>query len=222
MKVWAVIPAYNEANSLGLVLEELQQTELSILVVDDGSTDETAQIAQSAGVTVLRNSENLGKGQSLKNAVQYLFDNEEFDYVITMDADRQHAASDVKGFLYQAHQGEKFVLGNRMNNPQGMPFDRVLTNRFMSWLISALIKQHIPDTQCGFRLIKREVLEKIPIETENFEVDSEFLIKAVRNNIRIKSIPIQSIYHKDSSSKIKPIIDTIRFLRFFFLAILNQ
>ena len=218
MKVWAVIPAYNEANALGVVLEELHMIGLSVLLVDDGSTDNTARIGEEAGVTVLKNEINLGKGQSLRRGIAYLLKNENFDYVIIMDADRQHASSDVKHFLEEAQNGETFVVGNRMHNPEDMPLARIVTNRIMSWLISTLIRQRIPDTQCGFRLLQRDILEKIPIETGNFEVDSEFLIKAARNGISIKSIPIQSIYHKDASSKIKPFMDALRFLKFFFRA----
>jgi hypothetical protein len=78
------------------------------------------------------------------------------------------------------------------------------------------MQQRIPDTQCGFRLIKKEVLENISIETDNYQIESEILIKAARAGVSIKSIPVQSIYFQGAKSKINPILDTFRFIRFLF------
>jgi len=101
-----------------------------------------------------------------------------------------------------------------MSNPIRMPKLRVITNKFMSWFISQIAGQRIPDTQCGFRLIKKEVLEKVKIETNNFEIESEILIKAARLGFPIKSISIKSIYFKSLHSRINPFIDTVRFIKF--------
>ena len=83
-------------------------------------------------------------------------------------------------FLDEAKSGAEFVIGNRMSNPQGMPIIRVVTNKIMSFMISKAAKQKIPDSQCGFRLIKKDVLTKVKIETNKFEVESETGIKAAR------------------------------------------
>jgi len=214
MNVWVVVPAYNEEKNLKMLLEQLTKKPLSILVVDDGSKDETFKIAKANSTHVLRNDKNLGKGFSLKRGIKFLFENKDFDYIITMDADNQHSPSDIDSFLKEAVNGEAFVIGNRMNKPLNMPQIRVLTNKFMSWLISKIIKRHVPDTQCGFRLIRKDVLKKIYIETHKFEIESEILIKAAKSNFPIKSIPIKSIYLKNQVSKIHPFLDTIRFIRF--------
>lgn len=216
MKVWVLIPAYNEQDSLATILEKLKEKHLSVLVIDDGSTDNTSYIAQREKVSLIKNGYNYGKGVSLKRGIKYLLENKEFDYIITMDADRQHSPADIDKFLEEAKTGEDFVVGNRMGNPQGMPTIRILTNSIMSWLISKITKQRIPDSQCGFRLIKREVLEEINIETDKYQIESEILIKAARKGFSIKSIPIKSIYFKGSKSKIKPIADTLRFMKFLF------
>lgn len=215
-KIWVVIPAYNEGINLEILLDELKKKGLSVFVVDDGSRDNTYSLAKEKADLVIRNQRNRGKGMSLSKGISYLFAHEKFDYIIIMDADGQHSPSDLGKFLKEAKKGEDFVVGNRMENHLGMPFIRVATNRFMSWLISLIARQKIPDTQCGFRLIKREVLENISINTKKFEIESEILIKAARSGFRIKSIPIKSIYSKSLRSKIQPLIDTVRFIKFIF------
>lgn len=214
MKIWMVIPAYNEAIALEKVLLEVKNNPVKILVVDDGSSDSTYLVASKVSDIVIKNEENLGKGMSLRKAIGYLLEKENFDYIITMDADGQHLASDIENFLKEAENKENFVVGNRMDNPLHMPKIRVLTNKFMSWFISKVAKQKIPDTQCGFRLISRNVLKAVEFKTKKFEVESEILIKAARAGFTIKSIPIQSIYSKNQKSRIHPFVDTLRFVRF--------
>ena len=214
MKVWIIIPAYNERFRLAGILDELKSKNFSILVVDDGSIDNTYEVAEKKADFVIRNEKNLGKGMSLKKGIDYLLKETDFDYLITMDADGQHSPSDLDKFLQKAGDGAYFIVGNRMSDPIGMPKLRIITNKFMSWLISRIARQRIPDTQCGFRLIKREVLEKIKIKTNNFEIESEILIKAARSGFPIKSVPVRSIYFKSLSSRINPFVDTIRFIKF--------
>ena len=214
MNVWIIIPAYNERFRLAGILEELKSKNFSVLVVDDGSLDNTHEMAEKKADFVIRNDKNLGKGMSLKKGISYLLKETGFDYLATMDADGQHSPSDLDKFLQKAEDGEYFIVGNRMSNPIGMPKLRVITNKFMSWLISRIVGQRIPDTQCGFRLIKREVLEKIKIKTNNFEIESEILIKAARFGFPIKSVPVRSIYFKSLNSRINPFVDTIRFIKF--------
>ncbi|MBU1121753.1 MAG: glycosyltransferase family 2 protein [Candidatus Omnitrophota bacterium] len=225
MKIWVVIPAYNEGYDmkgqrvtpimpLSQLLGNIKKKELSAIVIDDGSKDNTFDIVNGEADIVIRNKDNLGKGRALKKAIDYLLVNEKFDYIITMDADGQHCSSDLDGFLSKAKEGLSFVVGDRMGNPCDMPKLRVFTNQVMSWFISKIAQQKIPDTQCGFRLIKRDVLEEIRIKTDKFEIESEILIKAARCGFIIDSIPIKSIYFKNQRSKISPLLDTIRFVKF--------
>lgn len=214
MKIWVLIPAYNEGATIGELLREIKQKDLSVLVIDDGSSDDTSMVSARYADRLLKNERNLGKGTSLKKGIAYLLRNNTFDCIVTMDADGQHSPVDIDKFFEAARNGEHFIVGNRMNDPGNMPKIRVMTNKFMSWFISRLVGQHIPDTQCGFRLISRKVLESIKIETSKFEVESEILIKAAKNSFLIKSIPVHSIYAKNQRSKIHPFADTVRFIRF--------
>ena len=216
MRVWVIIPAYNERFSLAGVLDEVKELGLSVLVVDDGSIDNTYEVAEKKADIVIRNEKNFGKGLSLNKGISHLLKKNDFDYIITMDADGQHSPLDLDKFLKEAEKGLPFVVGNRMVNPSGMPIIRIITNSLMSWLISKTAGQKIPDTQCGFRLMKKEVLEKIAITTKKYEIESEILIKAAKLGVSIKSIPVRSVYFKNQQSKIRPVRDTIRFLKFIF------
>ena len=216
MKVWVVIPAYNERFSLVGVLEDVMEKGFPVLVVDDGSADNTYEVAKKKANLVIRNEKNFGKGLSLSKGITHLLKNTDFDYVITMDADGQHSPLDLEKFTNEAKAGTDFVVGNRMSNPAGMPFVRIITNMFMSWIISKAADQKIPDTQCGFRLIKRDILEKLAIKSKKFEIESEIIIKAARLGTPIKSIPIRSVYFKNQQSKIRPLRDALRFWKFIF------
>lgn len=216
MKVWIAIPAYNEKKTIGQLLSKVKKQGFSIIVVDDGSADNTHVAARDYADVILRNPRNLGKGMCIQEAISYLMDNTDFDYVITMDADGQHSPGELKKFVKEAEKGASFIVGNRMINPVNMPLLRFITNNFMSWLISRITKQNIPDTQCGFRMIKRDVFERVKVETSKFEVESEIIIKAAAEGFIIKSIPVESIYFKVQKSKIHPFVDTLRFVRFVF------
>ncbi len=131
-----------------------------------------------------------------------------YEALIAMDGDGQHSPSDIAAFVacYQNTNAD-IVSGNRMHNPKGMPLVRLATNRLMSWLISLICRQHIPDTQCGFRLIKTKVLQAIKLESSDFEIETEVLIKASKKGFKIASVGIQTIY-RDEVSKIQPVRDT--------------
>jgi len=213
MRICAVIPTYNEAKEIGWLVREVRKHGLDVAVVDDGSNDNTVDVAAQVGAVVLRNDVNQGKGATLARGFDYALKNG-FDAVITMDGDGQHLPQDVPDFIRLAgHSDNAIVVGNRMEKTKTMPFVRILTNKFMSWLISCVAGQKIPDSQCGFRLIKKEVLQKVKFGTKRFEAESEILIKASRLGFKIGSVPITTVYSKEKS-RINPVVDTLRFIRF--------
>lgn len=213
MRACIIIPTYNESANIGNIIQQIRQQGREVVVVDDGSTDSTAQISKDKGAFVLRNSKNQGKGFSLIRGLRYALDNN-FDAAITMDGDGQHRPEDIPQFIKKAGSTDAgIIIGNRMHNPRRMPMVRVLTNKFMSWFISKMIRKEIPDTQCGFRLIKRELLKKIKFTTRHFETESEILFQASRLGYRIDSQAIKSIYQRERS-QINPFLDTVRFINF--------
>lgn len=220
MKTCVITPTYNEAKNIGEVVRQIRIQNLEVIVVDDGSEDNTSKIAKDNGALVLRNQNNEGKGASLIKGFNYALKNN-FDAVITMDGDGQHEASDIPYFIrLAAYSNSGIFMGNRMSKPKSMPWIRILTNKFMSWMISKIARQHIPDTQCGFRLIKREVLEKLDLKTRKYETESEILIKSSRLGFKIESVPIKAIYAREKS-QINPFVDSLRFIRFIIKEMLS-
>ncbi len=214
MKTCIIIPSYNESNTIAGLISQVQSLKLGLVVIDDGSTDNTAVIAEKNGAVVIRNARNQGKGASLIRGFEYCLKNN-FDAAITMDGDGQHLPEDIPNFISLAEKKEEIgiIIGNRMFNRRNMPFIRVMTNKFMSWLLSRIIRQKIHDSQCGFRLIKRKVLEELSLKTHKFEIESEIIIEAGRKGFKIESIPIQTVYRKERSH-INPLVDTVRFFSF--------
>ncbi len=211
MKICILIPAHNEAKHIKRVVSELRAKSLDVLVVDDGSSDETTQLAKAGGATVLTNFQNQGKGFSLQRGFDYIISND-YDALITMDGDGQHAIEDVDHFIELFKKDRPDIIcGNRMTDHTGMPFVRLMTNRIMSGLISVVCRQKVYDSQCGYRLIRTEVLRNVKLSSSAFEIESEVLIKSAKKGYRIASVPVKTIYAGELS-RINPFFDTVRFI----------
>lgn len=213
MRACVIIPTYNESKAIGGLIKRILELGIEAIIIDDGSKDDTVKIAESTGAVVLRNQSNMGKGASLIKGYNFAF-GRGFDAVISMDGDGQHSCEDIGLFMQKAEASNcGIVVGNRMAMTKEMPFLRVLTNHFMSKFISLITAQYIPDSQCGFRLVKKDVFTKMGLITSKYETESEILIKAARLGFKIESVPIKTIY-SGQKSQINPLIDTLRFLRF--------
>lgn len=213
MRICVIIPAYNEAGAIAGIVKDVRAHGFDIVVIDDGSADATFQNAQGAGAVVVRSRGNEGKGAALARGFSYALAHG-YDAAVTMDGDGQHLPCDIAAFIRAADKSPSGIyVGNRMQRANAMPFVRLTTNRFMSWLVSRLSRQRIPDTQCGFRLIRREVLEKVSLSTSRYETESEILIKAARCGFAVESVPVTTVYAGEKS-KINPVTDTLRFLKF--------
>jgi glycosyltransferase involved in cell wall biosynthesis len=207
-----VVPAYMEQRKISDVVRRMRKYTPHVIVVDDGSTDRTSEEASEAGAVVLRHERNMGKGAALNSGFAYARFND-FKCLITMDADGQHDPADIPRFI-EAHRrtGIPVLVGNRMAAPEKMPVLRRWTNRLMSWYLSRKMKQYVPDTQCGFRLYRCDVIPFVATEAERYAAESEILLHVAARGIRIDSVPIDAIYG-DEKSKINPFMDTLRFLR---------
>jgi glycosyltransferase involved in cell wall biosynthesis len=208
-----LIPAFNEAGAIATVVAAAQAYLPAVVVIDDGSADDTVIRARAAGAHVIEQAENAGKGAALERGFQYARE-QGFDFVITMDADGQHDAADLPNFIEAYAAGAApVIIGNRMAHPDTMPLVRRLTNRFMSWLLSRKMRQWVPDTQNGYRLYRTAVIPPPDPEHETrFAAESETLLELAVRGVKMSSVPTRVIYG-DERSKINPVKDTLRFFR---------
>ena len=213
LKTAAIIPAYREERHISDVVRRTRGQLDHVLVVDDGSRDTTARCAREAGAEVIVHSQNRGKGEAIKTGLRHWL-NRQFIHVIILDADGQHLPEEIDCFIAAAAQAgdRSFFLGNRMNNLTGMPFVRRVVNRYMSNRISRICRQEIPDTQCGFRMLDRQLIPELLEGGKRFDYETEMLIIASRKGYRIESVPITTVY-SDEVSSIHPARDTIRFFK---------
>jgi glycosyltransferase involved in cell wall biosynthesis len=208
---WAVlVPAYREAARIADVVKAIRRHAPVVVVVDDGSDDATAEMAERAGATVLRHGTNRGKGAAMHTAFEHAR-REGYEFVIAMDGDGQHDPEEIPAFVEAYRRsGTPVLVGNRMADPRGMPPIRRLTNRFMSALLSRKMGQRVPDTQNGYRLYRCDVVPTEPLGSQRFAAESEILLWLSERGVKIGSVPTRVIY-ADEKSKIRPVRDTIRF-----------
>ena len=220
-----LIPAYNEAKYIKGVTQESLAYGLDIIVIDDGSTDGTADAVRplvsngSPRVILIEHGTNKGKGRALKTGFDFAAERKYLG-VITIDADGQHKIREIADFIDAVYKMEPdIIVGSRFQNTKGMPFIRLATNFFTSWLISAIAGQKINDVQSGFRYIGYRALKNIKLETSNFDTEPEILLKASWMNYRIINIPITTIYHENFVSHVNPVKDTVKFFKLIFKSI---
>ncbi|MGM0365122.1 MAG: glycosyltransferase family 2 protein [Actinomycetota bacterium] len=221
-KIAILIPAYNEEKYIAEVIKNCTKFCMDIIIVNDGSADRTASIIRSlpqpvsCRIILIEHPRNCGKGKSLVTGFNYIV-SENYKGVITMDADGQHDINEIPHFMEKLeNENPDIIVGNRLDDTKGMPFIRLATNLFTSWLISVIAGKKIKDVQSGYRYINMKVLKNIKIETTNFDTEPEILLKAAWLNYNISNIPISTIYHKDFVSHVNPVTDTIKFFKLIF------
>jgi len=212
MRICAVIPAFNNETTISKVVEKTQREIDHVVVVDDGSTDNTARFAQDAGAHVIRVSKNRGKGNALRISFRYALANN-FDAIITLDSDLQHDPSEIPKFIrHHAINRSRIVIGARLRGRGKMPRVRYANNIIGTYTFSWLIGQSVEDSQCGFRLYDREVMENIQILNDGFEAEADILLRAGKRGYRIGFVPIKTIYfpNRQHRSYYRPVKDTFR------------
>ncbi|MBW2018336.1 MAG: glycosyltransferase family 2 protein [Deltaproteobacteria bacterium] len=212
MRICAVIPAYNNEKTISSVVEGTRAHIRNVIVVDDGSTDGTGELAMRAGARVIAVGRNRGKGHALKISFRRALVRG-FDGVLTLDADLQHDPGEIPKFVeyYSAHR-PGIVVGDRMHGRELIPRGRYVPNRVGTYAFSWLTGQPIPDSQCGFRLYDRRVLEEVPILHDGFEAETDLLLRAAKRGYHIGFVPIRTIYFEKSGgrSAYRPVRDTFR------------
>lgn len=196
MNVSLVIPAYNEADHLSHVLNTIPPVVTEVIIVDDGSTDETAAIARENGAVVVQHSHNQGKGAAMVSGIRKATG----DVVVFMDADLQHHPEDIERLLSPLDEGADLVIGVRtLGSRKEMPPQRRLTNFLGNLVVYLRIREWITDTQSGFRAVKKEYLDKMAFKSQRYEIEIEMLIWAHQLGMRIEEVPIKVKYAQEKS-----------------------
>lgn len=208
MRILLLIPAFNEERTIRQVVKGCLNHVENVLVVDDGSTDRTADQAERAAARIIRLPENRGKGHALKAGFRFAID-QGYDWVITMDGDAQHDPEDLPACL-GALNGLDLLLGNRMTDTSSMPLLRRFANRLSTWLVSRAAGIRIHDSQTGFRAYSRRLLERLELRSGGYDLESEVIIAAARSGLRVGQFPIRTVYAGETS-RFRTFRDSARF-----------
>ena len=213
-----VIPAYNEEKTIGNVISEtilvMESLKLpyEIIVVDDGSTDDTGQIATRYKATVLSNGKNRGKGYALRKGFKYA----QGDIIVTVDADGAHRPKEIPDLIHPLFNGVDIVAGTRfLGNGRKNSTSRLnrLGNFIFNVTVTILTGKHVTDSQTGFRAFKKEFLQKISLESCSYEIEAEMTVKGLKNGFVFKEIPISCKKRKYNISKLKILADGTKILK---------
>jgi glycosyltransferase involved in cell wall biosynthesis len=201
MRVIAVVPAYNEEQTVAGVIRALQPVADAVIVVDDGSTDDTAAVARRAGAQLIRHTMNRGLGAALGTGIAAARELGA-EVIVTFDADGQHQAEDFPRVCAPILAGEAdCVLGCRTLEREKMPPSRQLANWIGNALTWALFGLWVQDSQSGLRAFSRPAAERLEIRSNRMEVSSEIVKEIKRHGWRLTEVPIKTVYTEYSLSK---------------------
>lgn len=213
-KSCAVIPFYNEENTIAELVNRTLKFVDAVIAVNDGSTDNSLnKIPRNTKVILLENSANRGKGSALNKGFNESI-KRNFEFTVTLDADLQHQPENIPDFLTSLKNYD-IVIGNRLENVKDMPLQRILSNKITSFLLSLKTGQSIIDSQCGYRAYRTKILPEILPSSSGYEAESEILINAARKNYRIGFVKIPAIYGEEKS-KMKPFDAIAGFIKILF------
>jgi glycosyltransferase involved in cell wall biosynthesis len=209
MRVQALVPAFNEARTIATVVTGLLPHVAAVCVVDDGSTDGTAEAARSAGADVMVNSGDRGKGTAIRSGLARVLERD-CSHVLLIDGDLQHLPEEAPLLIAEAARtGADLVLGERRFDRRAMPASRYHANRIGSLALSRFLGLAIRDTQCGFRLFKADLLRSLRLTARGYDIETEMLVKLRRRGGLISSVPITAVY-AGQRSKLRPVRDTTK------------
>ena len=205
MKTIVIIPAFNEQAAIGGVVKKSLQYADDVLVVDDGSSDNTSKIARDAGASLLKHSTNLGKGVSLKDAFGKV---EGYDIVVTIDGDGQHNPDEIPDLIKPIRENSAdFVNGSRYINgfEENTPAYRRVGQKVLDIATNITAGTSVTDSQSGFRAFSGKTISCYKFRDPGFGIESEMIADAAENNLRIIEVPITVKYDVENSSTKGPV-----------------
>ncbi|TKJ41851.1 hypothetical protein CEE37_04595 [candidate division LCP-89 bacterium B3_LCP] len=212
----AVIPAFNAADTIQEVVSGVSAyiQENRILVVDDGSEDDTGKLVEETGAVLQQRLTNGGKGTALREAFMHSVV-QDSDWVICLDSDGQHDPKMIPAFQKEASRDMcDLIIGNRSHDQGDMPLLRRFSNHTSSLLLSWRTGLNLPDIQCGYRAVRTSMLKPLNLKSESYEIEVEMILRSWKTNYRIGWIPILAVYQGETSY-LRKVPETIRFLKLF-------
>ncbi len=195
MTVVAAIPIFNESRTIGMVVEAVKRHVDAILVIDDGSTDDGATLAEVAGAEVLRHPSNRGKGRAIASAIRWTRSHPEIDWLVLLDGDGQHDPGDIEILVNAAIEGRLDIcVGSRFIGDSNVPFYRVLGLHVLSATAALGSGVYLSDSQSGFRILSRAAIDQLDLREGGFSVEAEMQFHAGRMSLRVGEVPISIRY----------------------------
>ncbi len=215
-----ILPCYNEEEVINNVLKQItreirdqNEYNLDVLLINDGSKDNTVEVARKHPVLIISHLVNMGSGAATRTGLEYAKRNG-YSFVVTIDADGQHSTKDLFAVMSRLNSEEcDLVIGSRMMNTEGMPAIRVVGNKALNIATRIILGVGVTDSQSGLKAFSRKAIEKIEIRANGFEFCSEIIWRAKQQNLKIVEIPIKAIYTEYSLKKGQNNVNALRIIK---------
>jgi len=193
------IPAYNQEKYVGTTVLKTRQYVREVVVLDDGSTDQTARIAKLAGASVIWHQQNKGKGASIRRLLVEARKRNP-DILVLMDADTQHNPDEIANLIKPISEGFDLVIGSRVRQRGNIAYYRRIGQRILSYFSLVLSRKKIFDSECGFRALSSKAIAKLKLEQNGFSVETEMIAATQEKGLKITEVPISAIYTTNGST----------------------
>lgn len=208
--VLVIIPVHNGSSTIVGLIRQFSRFPVHVLVVDDGSDDDTAKQARAAGAEVLSLPMRRGKGRALREGLARALSSEPRpSWIVFSDGDGQHRPEELPRFLELMNDGCSLLLGSRMGNAERFPSARRAANVIGTRILRLMTGEQVPDTQCGYRAIRADLAQRLELESDGFEIETEMLLKSLLQGARWKAVPVSAVYNGERSHY-RPVADTFR------------
>ena len=198
-KILVAMPAYNEERYIGSVVLKARQYADEVIVVDDGSTDDTSEIARLAGATVIRNEQNRGKGAAIQSILAEA-KRRNPDILVLLDADSQHNPNEIPNLLKPISEGYDLVIGSRELQRSNIPAYRRIGQKALLHATRILSGKRLSDSECGFRAFSPRAVAELKLNQGGFAIETEMISAATEKGLAVTEVPISAIYTNDGST----------------------